>query len=395
VTAPADTSSPVPVADQLIVRETHARLNHLWAIHGVQALAVLGGPIHSRTQLLGMDNSEVDRIIVGIRSFITGLPTDWIGSWTRAGDEYDERATEFLDRGRTRSAASMGLIAAMCHHVGEMMVFGLGRLPRREDAAARCVASYRRVAEYCDPPAMRLDIPFGTTTIPAYLRVPVGLDRPACVLVAGGANSVKEENHGIADFFLARGLATLTFDGPGQGEYVLTSGTHLRADRFDAAVTTIVDWLCASDLVDPERLAFFGKATSGLLGVHAAASEHRLKAIVAHPGTYDWGTFFELQLPFYPSQFEMFTLLGATSLEAGTKLVKRELTLEGVLPDVRAPMLIVNAVDDYAIPVTEAERIKDNATADVEVVIFQGRAHGGPSAVAHALEGDWLAERLA
>lgn len=48
--------------------------------------------------------------------------------------------------------------------------------------------------------------------------------------------------------------------------------------------------------------------------------------------------------------------------------------IEGVLPDLRAPLLIVNAVDDHAIPVTEAEQIKDKATADVEVVMFRGRA---------------------
>lgn len=52
--------------------------------------------------------------------------------------------------------------------------------------------------------------------------------------------------------------------------------------------------------------------------------------------------------------------------------------IEGVLPDLRAPLLIVNAVDDHAIPVTEAEQIKDKATADVEVVMFRGRAQAGP-----------------
>jgi hypothetical protein len=52
-----------PLEDRLRVIEAHARLNHLWALHGVQALAALYGTPHGRTQTVGMDNAEVDRII--------------------------------------------------------------------------------------------------------------------------------------------------------------------------------------------------------------------------------------------------------------------------------------------------------------------------------------------
>jgi 2,6-dihydroxypseudooxynicotine hydrolase len=231
--------------------------------------------------------------------------------------------------------------------------------------------------------------------IPGYLRIPRGATtRPPCVVIAGGANSVKEENHAISEFFLARGMATFAFDGPGQGEYLLTTGKPLRANDFDAAVRAIVDWASASDLVDAESIAIFGKATSGLLVLHAAASEPRLKAIVAHPGSFDWGPFFEQQFPFYPSQLELFHVLGAHSLAEGLALVKRELTLDGVLPSVRAPILVVNSLDDRAIPASEAQLIEQHAGSRVEIVLFPGRAHGGPSAIAHALEADWLAERL-
>jgi dienelactone hydrolase len=383
-----------PLADQLIVRETHARLNHLWGIHGLQALAALYGTPHGRTQMLGMDNGEVDRVIAGIRGFATGLPDDWLGSWMRAGDEYDARARDFLSNGKTRSAAAMGLIAAMCHHVGEMMVFGLGPMPRREEAVARCVASYRAVAEHLDPPAVRVEIAFQGGSIPGYLRIPRNATKPPCVVVAGGANSVKEENHAISEYFLARGMATFAFDGPGQGEYLLTTGKPLRTADFDAAVSAIIDWLEASDQVDPERIALFGKATSGLLVLHAAAGERRVKAVATHPGSYDWKPFFELQFPFYPSQLELFHMVGASSIAEGIDLINQEMTLEGVLPDVRAPILVVNSLDDRAIPASEAGLIEQHATSQTDVVLFPGRAHGGPSAIAHAIEGDWLADRL-
>jgi 2,6-dihydroxypseudooxynicotine hydrolase len=384
-----------PLADQLIVRETHARLNHLWAMDGMKALSSLYGTPHGRTQTMGMDHGEVDRVIAGIGGFITGLPDDWLGSWMRAGDAYDERAIEALSSGATVSASTFGLIAAMCHHVGEMMIYGIGPIARRELAAERCVECYARVATHFDPPSVRVDVPFHGHTLPGYLRVPPGATRPACVIVTGGANSVKEENHAISDYLLKRGLATFAFDGPGQGEYMLRTGEPLRAASFDAAVSAVIDMLVESDAVDPSRIAIFGKATSGLLVVHAAASEHRLRAIVAHPGSYDWAPYFELQFPFYPSQLELFTVLGANSIAAGIDLIKQELTLRGVLEEVRTPMLVVNTLADRAIPVSEVELIKQHAVTDVETILFPGRSHGGPPALAHSLEADWLAQKLA
>jgi 2,6-dihydroxypseudooxynicotine hydrolase len=215
------------------------------------------------------------------------------------------------------------------------------------------------------------------------------------VIVTGGANSVKEENHAICEYLLKRGVATFAFDGPGQGEYFVRTGDPLRAASFDAAVSAVIDALVAMDVVDASRIAIFGKATSGLLVMHAAASEHRLRAIVAHPGSYDWAPYFELQFPFYPSQLELFSVLGANSIAEGVELIKHELTLSGVLEEVRAPMLVVNTLDDRAIPVSEVELIKEHAVAEVEAMLFPGRAHGGPPALAHSLEADWLAQRLA
>jgi 2,6-dihydroxypseudooxynicotine hydrolase len=385
-----------PLEDRLRIDEAHARLNHLWAIHGIQALSALYGTPHGRTQTVGMDNAEVDRIISGIRGFITGLPDDWLSSWTRAGDQWDTRAADALERGKTQTAAGHGLIAAMCHHVGEMMVYSLGEIPGRHEAALKCAASYRAVAEHFEPPSQRIEVPFGDHQLPGYLRVPRGSDPVPCVILTGGANSVKEELHPVADQLLARGLAAFAFEAPGQGEYFATVGEPLRAESFGRAVSAVIDVLETRPEVDSTRLGIVGRATSGLLVIRAAALDKRIKTVVAHPGSFDWGPYFERQFPFYPSQLELYTVLGAQSIAEGLELVKRELVLGEHLAEVEAPMLVVNSADDRAIPASEGEKLKEGAiNAAVELVVFPGRAHGGPAAQAIPLEADWLAERLA
>jgi dienelactone hydrolase len=385
-----------PIEDRMRVMEAHARLNHLWAIHGMQALSALYGTPHGRTQTVGMDNAEVDRIIAGIRSFLTGLPDDWLSSWTRAGDQWDSRAADALARGKGLTAAGHGLIAAMCHHVGEMMVYSLGEVPGRHEAALKCAASYRAIADYFDLPAERVEVPFDGHPLPGYLRVPRGNDAVPCVILTGGANSVKEELHPVADQLLARGLAVFAFEAPGQGEYFATTGEPLRADSFGRAVSAVIDMLETRREIDPRRIGIIGRATSGLLVIRAAAIDKRLSAVVAHPGSVDWGPYFERQFPFYPSQLELFTVLGARSIGEGVDLVKRELVLGEHLAEVQVPMLVVNSADDRAIPVSEGEKLKQGATnAQVELVVFPGRGHGGPPAQAIPLEADWLADQFA
>ena len=88
-------------------------------------------------------------------------------------------------------------------------------------------------------------------------------------------------------------------------------------------------------------------------------------------------------------------MLGARSISEGIDLIKRELVLGEDLAEVRARMLIVNSADDRAIPASEGEKIKEGAiNSEVELVLFPGRAHGGPTALAIPLEADWLAETL-
>lgn len=387
-------SPEAPLADQLRVIETHARLNHLWAIHGIGALAALYGTPHGRAQTMGMDHGEVDRIIAGTRGFLTGMSDDWLACWSRAGEEWDARAADALDRGKRTTAAGHGLIAAMCHHIGEMMIYSLGEVPGRREAALRCAASFSRVADCFDPPAERIDVPFGDERLPGYLRLPTGSTRPPVALLTGGANSVKEELHPVTEFLLARGVATVCFEAPGQGEYFARTDQPLRAASFAAAVSAVIDFLERDERVDSERIAAFGRATSGLLVIRAAAVDGRIKAVVAHPGSYDWSAFFERQFPFYPSQLELFTVLGAQSIDEGNALIRSEFTLADHLAHVQVPMLLVNSLDDRAIPASEARRIEELAKTDVEVVLYPGRAHGGPPALAQPLEADWLSDVL-
>jgi 2,6-dihydroxypseudooxynicotine hydrolase len=72
--------------------------------------------------------------------------------------------------------------------------------------------------EYLDPPGERVDIPYEGALLHGILRKPGGIARPPVVVMCMGLDSAKEEMDAYESIFLDRGMATLAFDGPGQGD---------------------------------------------------------------------------------------------------------------------------------------------------------------------------------
>jgi hypothetical protein len=141
---------------------------------------------------------------------------DWPGAWAECGRAYERRADDAERAGNEVTAGGFRRQAALAWH------FGFFAHPRPLDAwlAAQRHKSalYRRAAPFLSPPAEFVEVPFRNVRLPAYLRRPTGANRPPVVLFVSGLDSTKEEHSTFEDVLLRRGLATLTFDGPGQGE---------------------------------------------------------------------------------------------------------------------------------------------------------------------------------
>ena len=91
--------------------------------------------------------------------------------------------------------------------------------------------------EYLDPDAERIEVPLDGGRVVGNLRRPAGEERPPLVLLVPGLDSTKEEFFKLENVFLDRGMATLSIDGPGQGEsgYELPIRAGLRRGRHRGA----------------------------------------------------------------------------------------------------------------------------------------------------------------
>jgi dienelactone hydrolase len=331
----------------------------------------------------GIDANDFDRVLAETTEW-----REWAPNWRRAGDEHARLAEVAEAAGRSVTATDAYQRAAWCYHLGKFLWFEDRAL--HDELRVRTVATYAKAMPRLDPPGERVEAPFEGAVIPGILRRPRGAARPPLVLMVPGLDSVKEELYAMENDFLRRGIATLTIDGPGQGENA--PRFPIRAD-WSTVITPLLDHLATRDLgVDLGRVGLMGISMGGIYGPRAAAREKRLRALVALAGPYDlsecWAALNRLTRGGY-----VFYTKSRDEAEAFEK--SKGLTLRGVLKDVTCPLLVIHGGRDRLFPPEQAERIVAEAPNATLLLYPDGNhvCNNIPYKYRPAMA-DWMRERL-
>jgi 2,6-dihydroxypseudooxynicotine hydrolase len=313
---------------------------------------------------------------------------EWLDAWTDMASDHLELAEEAERRGRGRSAGEAYLHAAVCLHFGKFVwVLDAGA---HRAATERSIDALYRAHGYLDPSAERIEAPLDGAVLAANLRRPAGVRCPPLVLLIPGLDSTKEEFFHHESTFLVRGMATLSMDGPGQGE----SGFALpiRPD-YEVAVAAMLDALAARDDVDLERVGAVGVSLGGYYAPRAAAFEARIRAVAGISGPYDFGEQWE-ELP--PLTREAFMVKSGARDEPEARELAHGLTLHGVASRVTQPALYVTGGQDRIVPWRQTERAA-RESPNGTFVLFEHGSHVCSNIPYRyrPLVADWMAERLA
>jgi pimeloyl-ACP methyl ester carboxylesterase len=224
------------------------------------------------------------------------------------------------------------------------------------------------------------------------VRRPRAVDKAPLVVLIPGLDSTKEEFFHWEDVFLTRGMATLSVDGPGQGE----TGYQMpiRPD-YEATVAAILDAVSAhvQGDVDLERVGAAGVSMGGYYAPRAAAFEPRIRAVAGVSGPYDMGAHWDALPSLTRETLQHHTGAGSPE-EARAKA--GELSLEGVAERIAQPCLVITGRHDRLIPWEDTKRIADEAPNATWVLYDDGNhvCNNIPYKY-RPLVGDWMAEQLA
>lgn len=330
-----------------------------------------------RFVLRGVDYNDFLRTTSGLASW-----SQWHAAWRALGDRHARLAA--AAEGLT--AGQAWVRAALAYHFGRF----LWQEPAEYEATSRLAVSALGCGlDLVDPGWERVEVAYAGSRLAGNLRRPAAVARPPLVLLVPGLDSTKEEFHHWERAYLERGLATLSIDGPGQGE----GGDELAIEpRYERVIAAFLDALTGRDDVDLERVGVAGVSLGGWYVPRAAAFEPRIRAAVAIGGFYSLGEDWERLPELSRAKFVQHSRAAG---EEAARAIARAMTLEGVAGRIRSPLLLVFGDADRLASVDGQQRLQAEAPA-AELWLIPGGNHGvtnfpylhvGPAA-------DWLRARL-
>ena len=262
-----------------------------------------------------------------------------------------------------------------------------------------CYANYARLA---DRKVEAVSIPFKGKAIPGWFHLPPGYagGRIPAVISIPGMDSFKETGVALgSDRWLARGVAVLAIDGPGQYESPL-NGLYVSMQNWIDAGPAVVDWLVGRPEIDAGRIGVTGTSFGSFFGTIVAAHEPRIAATAVistclEPGCH---TIFEEASPTFKKRFMW---MSNYTDEAKFDEFVKTLTWEGHVEKIRSPYLVVAGEADELSPLEHTERMIKTMTGPRQLVVYADSRHSVGNVPAANLGpfppillADWLVARL-
>jgi len=331
----------------------------------------------------GVPLTDFEEVTAGIERW-----EDWCRAWSARAAIHEVLGRTALADRYQRSAGEHLTRAAVCYHFAKF-VFVVDY--EQMKAAHRKAVECRNLAlPLIEPPGERVAIPYEGKHLAGNLRKPAGAVKPPVVVMCMGLDSTKEEMDSNESVFLARGMATLAFDGPGQGEAEYDYA--IRGD-YEVVVKAVVDCVETRRDVDASRIGLWGVSLGGYYAPRACAFEKRIKACIALSGPYEWADFFD-RLPDLTRN--TFQVRSKSPNEAEARKRAATLSLKDVAGNITCPLFIVAGKLDGIVPWQEGERLAAAASGPVVRCFIEDGNHVANNRAYRyrSQSADWMAQCL-
>jgi esterase FrsA len=281
-------------------------------------------------------------------------PELWAREWSRVAKAYEEKGAELEQAGKFKEARDAYVQAYAYYATGR---YPTPHTPGKIECFHKSLRMYEKAGKYFDPVLERVEVPFGDTKIPIYVRVSQNGQKHPIVINFGGIDSFKAESYEYDEGLQKVGMSTCAMDMPGVGECPIKA-----SPTAESLFSAVIDYLAKRPDVDSKRIAIMGRSFGGYWAAKMAHVEaQRLRASVVWGGGVHY--FFQEDWLRESTNAESYLmdhdiarcrLFGVNNLEA---LVKPWSALslkdQGWLDKPSSPMLIVNGKNDLQTPIDD------------------------------------------
>jgi esterase FrsA len=303
-------------------------------------------------------------------------PDEWAAAWTAVADGYMAKAKA---AGDAREADANFVRAWRLYYFGQ---WPAPTSSGKKAAYERAIDAYLQHAKNFDPPLEVVRIPFASSEIVGYLRLPANAPRPVpLVLAISGLDSRKETVAETYAAALPEGIGFFAVDSPGTGQ------APLKADETaDQMYSRVLDYLATRNDIDKNRIVVHGQSFGGYWAAKLAHTEaKRLAGAVAQSPpihkTFQ-ADFFRGRM--YTREY-LFDLLPASLFVYGKRsadeliafLPKMSLEAQQLLGKPTAPILVVGGTKDTQVPIDDLELLINSGSEPREAWINPAGGHMG------------------
>lgn len=339
--------------------------------------------------------SDPDQLEVAQRMKPFNLDS-WVTEWTRVAERNEEMAAKLASDGHKVSTSEYYLRASNFYR--EACWPQPVTDPRMMPSYRKMRETFDRAWQYGRAPFERVQIPYEGAMLEGYFRKPngpAGRKFPVVIAFEGADTMAENTILGIAAPYVARGMAYLAVDFPGQGGALRLKDLHLPPDT-ERIAKAMVNYLETQPDVDSTRIGMQGISMGGYGVPRSASGESRIKAAMMSSGS------FCLQQDIFdyypPIQERVRWIIGARDLADARKKLA-EYTLEGRANRIECPMLIGYSKDDRIMDPQGAFRLYQAASNSKRQMV-EGTGHaqasnaGGPRDRRPPVFPDWAAKQL-
>ena len=327
--------------------------------------------------LIGLDPADVREAFSAIK---TADYDEWAAAFIAVADRYMAQA---------KALEAMDPQKASATYVKAWRLYSFGRWPvpaspGKQRAYAKALEAFLAHARFMDPPLEVVRIPFESSEIIGYLRLPKNAKGPVPVVIAiSGLDSRKEDLSENFGAILPYGIGFIGLDSPGTGQSPIKA-----SETAEREFSRVIDYLQTRPEVDKTRLGMDGQSFGAYWATKLAILEHaRLKGVVAQSPPAD-ATFqrdFVLNKTLGNREYLFGLGPALMSIFEGAKtpedlaniFPKMSLVSQNLLGKPTAPMLLIAGVLDTQVPISDTYLILNSGDVPKEAWINPQGGHLG------------------
>jgi esterase FrsA len=309
--------------------------------------------------LIGLDPADVREAFASVK---TRDKDEWAAAFMKVADRYMAEAKAAEDTDPAKANAD---------YIRAWRLYSFGRWPvptspGKQKSYEKAIEAFRDHARFLDPPLEIVHIPFESSEIIGYLRLPKNAKEPSPLLIAiNGLDSRKEDLSENFAGILQYGIGVLSVDAPGTGQAPIKVSEN--AERM---LSRVIDYVQTRPEIDRNRVAVHGVSWGAYWATKLAIVERgRIRGASAQSPPVDM---------FFQKDFLMHSLLGNREYlfdqvpalmnifdgvknldELSAALEKMSLVKQGLLGRPMAPMLVMAGVLDTQVPISDIYLLLD------------------------------------